>query len=712
MADEERPRILIAGDDAASVGALAAAATRAGYEAVEADGARRAVELFSRHRPDLVILDAGLEATEGTSVRAEIRRAPGGDAVPILVLTDPGDLAPLSSGCDAGETDFAPKRASWTELAHRVRNMIRGKEAADALRLSEARLAAATRIAQLCRWEWWPRSGRFRCSEDLDRLLGAAPGSFSRLEEILDRVHADDRSGVRLALEEADRLGRSAGFDFRARRADGSPLHLRGRVDPEADLPGRAHRISGTIQNVTESVLAEKTIRSLAHFDSLTGLPNRILFDRHLAIAIKNARRHEEPVAILILDVDHFHRINDTLGHTAGDRLLRAFADRLRHNVRSTDGLTRGEPSGDGGTVARLGGDEYILLLTDIRRDEDAGKVALRILESLKEPFPLDSREIFATASIGISVFPTDGDDAETLLKNADVAMNHAKSSGRNNYQFYNLSMNTSALHRLSMETRLRRAVSQDEFLLCYQPLVDAGSGRILGVEALIRWRHPELGLVLPLEFIPLAEETGLILPIGEWVLRTACAQGRLWHEAGFDRLRVAINLSAQQFQRQTPDAIRRAIVGEGLDPSHVELEITESLLMGEAARMRRTLEEFKTMGVRIAIDDFGTGYSSLSYLKKYPIDVLKIDRSFVRDLVHGPDDKAITVAIIRMARSLRKDVIAEGVETAEQRDFLLEEGCSVMQGFLFSRPVPPEEVSRLLERQRAARGEAGERER
>ncbi len=707
MAEPKKPLILIAGGEPAARGGLVAAAARDGYEVVAAESGREAVELFARHRPDLVILDSALEAEGGASACAEIRRAAGEDAAPILVLTDTEDLDPAPRACEAGATDFAPKPASWPALARRAHNMIRGKEAADALRLAEARLASARRIAQLCDWDWWPRSGRLECPEELHRLLGAAPGSLSRLEDLIGRVREEDRGAFRKALEDADRLRRAGSFDFRALGADGSPLYLRGRVEPAPDLPGRPHRISGTIQNVTEIALAERKIRSLAHFDSLTGLPNRVLFDRQLAFALDNARRHQEPVAILILDVDHFKRINDTLGHTAGDQLLRAFAERLKRNVRSTDGLTRGEPSESGGTVARLGGDEYILLLTDIRRDADASKVALRILESLKEPFRLDSQEVFATASIGISLFPTDGEDAETLLKNADVAVNHAKSSGRNNHQFYNLSMNTSAFHRLSMETRLRRAVSQDEFLLRYQPVVDAETRRIVGVEALIRWRHPDLGLVLPLDFIPLAEETGLILPIGEWVLRTACAQGRLWHDAGFDRLRVAINLSAQQFQRRPPAAIRDAIVREGLDPSFVELEITESLLMGDAERMRKTLEEFKAMGARISIDDFGTGYSSLSYLKKYPIDVLKIDRSFVRDLVSAADDQAITIAIIRMARSLRKDVVAEGVETAEQRDFLLEEGCPVMQGFLFSRPVPPEEISRLLERQRAACGEA-----
>ena len=412
-------------------------------------------------------------------------------------------------------------------------------------------------------------------------------------------------------------------------------------------------------------------------------------------------------VATVLFDLDHFKRINETLGHSVGDRLLVAVAERLRQCVRDYDAVSRAEAvsSKSGTTLARLGGDEFILAMADIERVEDAAKAAQRLIQAMQAPFQMDEHEIVVTASIGISLYPDDGEDAETLLKNADSALYHAKDAGRNNYQFYNQSMNAKAFARLSLEGSLRRALEKQEFLLHYQPQVDARSGAIVGAEALIRWRHPDLGLVSPLDFIPLAEESGLIVPMGEWVLRTACAELKAWQDAGHGMLRMAVNLSGRQFRQQDLVAsVQRAMDAAGIDPQTLELEITESVLMQDAAETTRLLDNLKALGVKLSVDDFGTGYSSLSYLKRFPIDALKIDRSFIRDIASDPDDAAITTAILAMAGGLGLEVVAEGVETMEQLGFLRGRNCQMIQGYLFSKPLPSGQMRALLCEQTAGK--------
>jgi diguanylate cyclase (GGDEF)-like protein len=401
---------------------------------------------------------------------------------------------------------------------------------------------------------------------------------------------------------------------------------------------------------------------------------------------------------VLFLDLDQFKQINDTLGHGVGDRLLQAVAERLRRSLRSSDAIARGDLSGTNEDVCRLGGDEFIVSISNIVRGEDAAKVAKRILESLQQPFHLDEQEVFISASIGVSLFPQDGTDLETLLKNADAAMYQAKEAGRNNCQFFSQSMNTTVVKRLSLENKLRRALEREEFLLYYQPQIDVRTWSIAGAEALIRWRHPDLGLVSPSEFIPLAEETGLILPIGEWVLRTASAQALAWQKAGHGPLIMAINISGRQFRDWNLAKLIEKALGEiGLDPHRLELEITESALMRSAEQTVDTLKMLKAMGARIAADDFGTGYSSLSYLRRFPIDTLKLDQSFIHEIVTDRATAAIVAAVIGMARGLGLEVIAEGVETPEQRTLLVQEGCHIMQGFLFGRPLPALEFEQLL---------------
>jgi diguanylate cyclase (GGDEF)-like protein len=432
---------------------------------------------------------------------------------------------------------------------------------------------------------------------------------------------------------------------------------------------------------------AQERLQHMAQHDALTELPNRVLFLDRLKQAVARARWHERLVAVLFVDMDRFKTINDTLGHEVGDKLLQALAERFTASVR------------EGDTVARFGGDEFVVLLDDVASEKDIGVVAQKVLEALAPPFAIDGQDLYITASIGVSLYPNDGEDSTTLLKNADIAMYRAKDLGKNTYQFYSADMSARAFERLTLESSLRHAIERNEFRLYYQPQIDTASGAILGVEALLRWQHPDFGLVSPAEFIPLLEETGLIVPAGDWVLRTACEQLRAWHAAGWPQLRMAVNLSPRQFQTAgLAQSVERVLSTLGCDPGLLELEITESVLLRHTATTLETLEALHALGVRMAIDDFGTGYSSLSYLRRYSIDTLKIDRSFVHDVPDDADDSALASAIIVLAQSLRLDVIAEGVETEAQRDFLRARGCHQMQGYLFSRPLPAADITRLLE--------------
>jgi diguanylate cyclase (GGDEF)-like protein/PAS domain S-box-containing protein len=440
------------------------------------------------------------------------------------------------------------------------------------------------------------------------------------------------------------------------------------------------------VRDITERTYAEEQIKHLAYHDALTTLPNRLLFKDRVTVAISHAQRHESRVAVLFLDLDRFKVINDSLGHNIGDQLLQAVAARVQSCVRDSD------------TVARLGGDEFTLLLPELTHAEDAALVAQKILEAVRYPFHIEGREFYITTSIGISVFPEDGTDAETLIKAADTAMYQAKEQGRDNYQLFNALVNAKALQRIALEHGLRRSLSHHEMAVHYQPIFDFRTGRITGMEALLRWTDPELGPIGPATFIPLAEAIGVMIPIGTWALRVACAQAKQWHDSGFNTLSLAVNLSVCQLQQPDLVNVVREILAEtGLPARLLELEITESTAMQSPEASIRTLYELKRLGIRISLDDFGTGHSSLAYLKRFPIDTLKIDQSFIRDITRDPDTAAIVTAIIAMGHSLRLKVIAEGVEFTDQATFLKRHNCDQMQGFLINAPMPAAELGAIL---------------
>jgi diguanylate cyclase (GGDEF)-like protein/PAS domain S-box-containing protein len=559
------------------------------------------------------------------------------------------------------------------------------KDAEMALRKSEALFRAITENAHDIATIMMTNGSITYESSSIRRILGYEP------EDVVGRnafeyIHPDDHNAVYEAItRELSHPGMTSVVEHRFRHRDGSWRILSSAISNLVAEPAVEGLVVSS-RDVTETRRAEESIRHMALHDPLTGLANRSVVQSRIDQAVKQSRRDDHIGAVMFLDLDRFKLINDTFGHQRGDLLLRAVAQRLETCVRTTD------------TLGRHGGDEFVILLQRITAPIDAAVVAQKIQDALLEPFSVDGTEIAITPSIGICIYPFDGTDSGTLIRHADLAMYRAKDCGRNNYQFFTAEMNVQVLHELEVEIDLRRAVRVREFRLAYQPVVDIAKGAITGFEALLRWQHPSKGLIMPASFIRIAEDTGLIVPIGEWAIQEACAAVRAWHDAGFIDLTVNVNLSPRQFQRTNiVEQVERALDKSGADPRCLGLEITERVLMADIDQTVDTLDSLRRLGIRILIDDFGTGYSSLAYLKRLSIDTLKIDQSFVSDVVTNPDDAAIVSAVIALAHNLDIGVIAEGVESAEQAEFLHRGGCLEMQGHVFAGPQEAESVARGL---------------
>ncbi|HET7731344.1 MAG TPA: EAL domain-containing protein [Usitatibacter sp.] len=575
-----------------------------------------------------------------------------------------------------------------------INDITRRKQAEQALRDSEARLRLAMEAAQMGMWYWETESDQFSCSEGLNTLFGRAPDApaigYRALQE---RLHPEDREFFSATLRHAVKQGTDFQVDYRVAWPDGSVHWIANRGQVHRGPDGRAVRVIGVAMDITERKLAEQRIVHMAHHDALTGLPNRVLLRDRIQQAIAQAHRTASQIAVLFIDLDRFKTINDSLGHQLGDRLLQSVASRILVCVR------------EGDTVSRVGGDEFVIVIPGIASAADASVVASKILEVLASAFHLHGNDLHVAASIGISLYPNDGGDAETLMRNADTAMYHAKDSGRGNFQYFTPHMNVAAQQRLALENALRRALENREFEVHYQPLFDLRDRSITGFEALLRWYPEGEAPIPPSDFIAAAEDSGLIVPIGEFVLREALMQARTWQSAGRS-LVIAVNVSANQLSRPNfVERLRRTIEESGIDPALVELEVTEGVIIEGAGEAREAIDHIAALGVGIAIDDFGTGYSGLAYLKRLPIDTVKIDQSFVRDLTVDPDDAAIVTAIVAMARSLGVDVVAEGVETEEQLAELQRLGCHRAQGFLLARPMTAAAVGRMLARELAVFG-------
>ncbi len=693
-AKETRQSLVLVVDDDESLRMLTRQSlTRNGFEVAEARDGLEAVTAFEELRPDIVLMDAEMPRVDGFEACRRIRGLPHGDGVPVLMVTGHDDVVSIERGYQAGVTEFTTKPLNWLVLGHHLRYMLRAAETLTNLKKSEARLANAQSLARIGNWEFDLTRGALLRSEEMSRIF-ELPGETDGLRSFLRRLHPADRGGLLDVVRNSIRTSGTFQFSGRIRLPGGAEREIDIRGGLIADPAAGPVLITGTVQDITERRQFERKIRHMAYYDGVTDLPNRQYFKKRLQEALEQVRSTDRLVGVLFLDLDNFKRINDTLGHNAGDSLLREVARRLQANVRSCEAGRR--------TVARLGGDEFTVLLSENRHEEDAFQVARRILDSLAEPLILEQHEVVVTTSIGIALYPHDGLEVDSLLKNADTAMYHAKAAGKNNYQCYSSAMNKRATRRLSQESQLRRAMQRNELYLHYQPQLSLETGRTHSVEALVRWKNAELGQVSPLDFIPLAEETGLIMEIGEWVLHKACEDARQWVRRFDDPIRVAVNLSSVQFrQRGMAAGLADIVQAAGLRPELVELELTEGVIMPNADATIATLEELKEAGFSLSVDDFGMGYSSLSYLRRFPLDILKIDRSFIDEVTTSPDDAAIVSAIIAMAHRLNLITIAEGVETERQYQFLQINECDLIQGYLISPPVPLEELLELLQAQR-----------
>ena len=696
--NEDRPKVLVVDDDMAGLLMASEALTSAGFEVIEAEDGLEAIDQFDKHHPDLVVMDVVMPRMNGFDSCALIRKSDGGEHVPILMITGLEDVDSIQKAYEAGATDFVTKPINFYLLPYRIRYMMRSAKNADDLRASQIRLGKAQRIAKLGHWEWLLDSDVFIWSNECEKILQSS-ALGEELERFLDTIHEDDRSLVASVLERARSDSGRFNLEFRTHAdADEDDIRI---IHVEAEPESDNHMV-GTIQDVTERTNAEEQIHNLAYYDLVTGLPNRAHLYDMISLALRRGSQQSSKFALLFLDLDHFKQVNDTLGHNAGDLLLRQVSSRLKEAVRKTDSVSRSEEISAAKTpteaIARLGGDEFVVLIDQVERVEDAAYIARRICKALSKSFNLDGNEVRITTTIGISLFPDDGNDADKLLKHADVAMYHAKEQGRNGYQFYSQSIHQLALERFALERDLRKTLESNGFHLEYQPKIALKNSELTGLEALVRWNHPERGKVSPADFIPLAEETGLIVPIGEWVLETACVQMVKWMEEGIPPFIMAINCSAIQLVRtDMATVIKNVLDKTGLNPAYLEIELTESLLLQNVEEGINILQALKDLGLHVSIDDFGTGFSSLSYLKRLPVDKLKIDQSFIKDLTTDPGDAAIVTSMITLAHNLDLTVIAEGVENAEQLGFLRAERCDEVQGYLVSKPMPAENFSQWV---------------
>ncbi len=695
MSNEEAQVVVLVVDD----DPFARVMVREGLESVgfrieEAADGPQALEVFRTVRPHIVLLDVDMPGMSGIETCAALRKLPGGAQVPILMVTGRDDTDSIARSYEAGASDFMVKPFHALILAQRVRYILRASHAFRALARSAARLTQAQRIARIGSWEWDPRTDALEITDQVARIFGMRPEHFPKTHAgLLESIHPEDRGLVQQSLRESAAQEQPSSLEYRIILPDGAQRVVHSQAEPVRDESNYVDSITGTIQDITERKQAEEKIHFLAYYDSLTGLANRQLFKDRVTQALAYARRHQVVIAILYMDLDRFKVVNDTLGHTIGDLLLQGVAERLKKCVRTSDSVARDADPKSLSCLARLGGDEFTVLLNNLAHPDDAGCVARRIQRELAKPFLLDRHEVFATVTIGISCFPADGLDLDALLKNADAAMYSAKSLGRNGYQFYSRSMNEQAEQRLALEAELRHALDRRELVVHFQPQVDLRTGAIAGAEALIRWNHPIFGVLLPGRFLSVAEDVGLGSTLGEWVLRTACQHAKAWQASGLPPIRLAVNVSNSQFHDSTlVKTAAQVLADTGLAPELLDLELSESIVMRHPERSVATLAGLRALGVQLSLDDFGTGFSSLSHLQQYPITALKIDQSFVRNIAVNPRDASIIRTVIAMAHNLELRVLAEGVETQDQLDYLGRHGCQEIQGFLVSKPLPPEQ--------------------
>jgi diguanylate cyclase (GGDEF)-like protein/PAS domain S-box-containing protein len=693
----EKPNVvLLAEDDDELRELVSTELEREGFSVVSVPNGSEAVSQTRSLNPDIVLMDLMMPVMNGIQATKLIKDDPATRHIPIIVGTVIDEKEDVVKGFEAGAIAYVTKPYFMPELKARINSVLQSKKLYDKLLKSEGKYRLLVENANEAIVVIQDGMLRF-FNPNAVELIGH-PENALTTEPFVEFVHPDDREEVleyHTRVMVGTRASSAHSFRVVSKNDHTTWVEAKGVCINWEDKPATLDFIT----DITARKRAEEEMRYLAFYDCLTGLPNRLMFNEHLNQALAYAKRNKSLLATLFLDLDHFKRINDTFGHHVGDLLLRAVGERLIRIIRKSDILARNIEDISNTNVARFGGDEFVLLLTNIEQTKDAAKVARRILYTLSDAFMVDKQELFITTSIGVSLYPSDGKDAETLIKKADKAMYHAKNLGRNNFQFYADSMKGASSERITLKSDLHKALENDELLLYYQPQLDISTEKVIGTEALIRWQHPKWGVVPPAEIIPLAEESALIEPISEWVLRTACLQNIAWQAAGQEPMRIAVNLSSLLLKKGTLVELLSQILNEtGMAPFQLEIELPENTLIQNDGDVIEALQHLKEMGIRVTIDDFGTGYSSLYHLKNHPLDALKIDRSFIKDIPADKDSTAIVTATIAMAHSLQLEVVAVGVETEEQLEFLRERDCDVMQGYYFSPPVPFYDIIPLLQ--------------
>ena len=683
-------RLLIVDDNEMNRDMLARRLARKGYVIGLADSARDLLPRVKEDGIDLLLLDIEMPEVSGLDALQSLRESYSPTDLPIIMVTAKNQSDDIVKALEMGANDYLTKPIDFPVALARISTQLSHKNAQEALRESEERYALAARGANDGLWDWNLLTDAVYFSPRWKAMLGFQENEIEdRLEEWLDRIHDADRDRVKQEID-AHQKGLTPHFESEHRllHKDGGFRWMLSRGLAVHDATGKTLRMAGSQTDITERKVS----------DPLTGLPNRLLFIDRLGRLIRHSKRHKDHLfAVLFLDLDGFKMINDSLGHLIGDQLLVGVAARLEKCLRSSDTVAR---LGETFTVARLGGDEFTILLDDIKEPADANRAAERLMKALAPPFVLAGKEIFTSISIGIAMSNTAYEEPEDLLRDADTAMYRAKSLGKARFEVFDADMRASVMARLQLETDMRRALERHEFRNVYQPIVALDSGRIVGFEALMRWQHPTRGMIGPEEFIFVAEEAGLIRDLGWWSLREACRQMSTWRtrSKAYLDLTMSVNVSAKQLlQPHLVDEMSKLLRETALPPEALKLEITESAVMADPAAAAEMLQQIKSLGVRLAIDDFGTGYSSLSYLHRFPLDTLKIDRSFISGAAEGSEGMEIARTIMPMAKNLRLDVVAEGVETIEQVGFLRRLQCKYAQGYYFSKPLAPEEVPPLL---------------
>lgn len=655
--------------------------SQANFDVVDFSSGIDALKQLPQISPDLILLDVEMPEIDGFAVCRRLRKCPGFENTPVLMLTGLNSSDSVELAFEAGATDFATKPINWSLLCHRLRYLLRAWQSAQDLKQSQRSLAVAQRMAQMGNWHLSLTDNSMYWSEQLYAILDVQPTDQPpSLAGFFDCICINDRERLQTWLNDIVAAKNTTyTIDFCLSNSASGERYVHQLVEQETDAEGRVVSLNGVVQDLTEKRRTERRLEQLAHYDNVTELPNRTLFQDRLTSSISEASVGDTALAVLYVDIDDFKLVNDSLGHASGDIMLNEIARRISNCVDDTNA-----------SVARMGADEFTILLPNLDGCHQAIDLATRLLRELAQPYSAMDEQIFSSSSVGIALFPDHGGCAESLLTSADIAMSEAKRAGKNTYRLHDDKLHADTQKRFRIESLMRHGLERDEFQVYFQPQIDLTTGRLYSAEALLRWVSPELGFVSPGDFISIAEDNGFIVPLGQWVLETACKQAVAWHEANFPITQVAVNISVLQFVREDFTAtVARILAETGLAPEKLELEITESLLASDTVSAVDTLRKLKAIGVQLSIDDFGTGYSSLSQLKHFPIDRLKLDQSFVQEVTTSPADAAITRAVIAMSNSMDLKLLAEGVETMEQLDFLKRCDCDEIQGFLISKPAP-----------------------